>query len=78
MYLLVVAAVIIDSCPFKYLCVAVRGYLVLSPGKILFPTTIIYTHMPLYSQYVFGHIDRFVTLFLPVLFEFGVPLWGLE
>lgn len=74
MYLLVVAAIITDSSAFKYFCVAVTGYLVLSSGKILFPTTIIYTHRPLYPQYVFGHMDRFVTLFLPECLNLVSPL----
>lgn len=73
-YLLVVAAIITDSYPLKYFWVAVRGYLVLSSGKILFPTPILYTYTPLYPQDVFGHIDRFLTLFLPQLFELGTPL----
>lgn len=38
MYLLVVAAVIIDSSPLKYFWVTVRGCLVLSSGRILPPS----------------------------------------
>lgn len=72
-YLLVVAAIIIDSSPLKYLWVAAaRGYLVLSSGKILFRTPILYTCTP----HVFSHIDRFLTLFLPKLFELGTPFGG--
>lgn len=66
MYLLVVAAMIIDSYPLKYFWVAVRGYLVLSSGKILFPTRVTYTHTTphiLYPQHVYSHIDRFLTIF---------------
>lgn len=46
MYLLVVAAIIIDSYPLKYFWVAVRGYLVLSSGRILFLILIICTLPP--------------------------------
>lgn len=72
MYLLVAAAIIIDSYPLKYFWVALRGYLVLSAGRIL-------PHPPtsfplLLSMYMFGHIDRFLTLVSPRLFEFGSPL----
>lgn len=73
MYLLVVAAIIIDSCPLKYFWLSVGGYLVLRSGKILFPAPI-YTSISLHPQRVFGLIDRFLIFFLPELFEFGTPL----
>lgn len=72
-YLLVVAAIIIDSYPLKYFWVALRWYLVLNSGGILFPTLSIYSPL-LYPQHVFGLIDRFLTWFLPASFEFGTPL----
>lgn len=71
MYLLVVAAIIIDSNPLKYFWVALTEYLVLSSGKSLSPTLIT---SPAYPQHVFGYTDRFLTLFLPKLFEFGALL----
>lgn len=65
-YLLVVAAMIIDVYPLKYFWIAVRGCLVLSSGKILFPTPVIYTHTTphiLSPQHVYSHNGRVLTIF---------------
>lgn len=55
-YLLVVAAVIIDSYPLKYFWGVAREYLIPSSARILPPTLPI---SPYLSVYVFGHIGRF-------------------
>lgn len=74
MYLLVVAAIIIDSCPLKYFWLSVGGYLVLRSGKILFPAPI-YTSISLHPQRVFGLIDRLLIFFYRNCLNLVLLLW---
>lgn len=71
MYLLVVAAIIIDSYPLKYFWGVAREYWIPSSARVLPPTLPI---SPDLSSYVFGHTGRFFALVSPRLLEFNISL----